>query len=144
MRAISISQFPYCILHVEAALRRDISHQSRHKAAPTKKPKMKAFLIFHTLSFILLPFGALAAPNILLIVSEDNGQELGCYGEPYVQTPVLDNLATEGVLFKNAYVAQAGCSQSRPFSRVFILTKTDRLVWLLGNFACTMRIPRIL
>jgi N-sulfoglucosamine sulfohydrolase len=113
MRAISISQFPYCILHVEAALRRDISHQSRHKAAPTKKPKMKAFLIFHTLSFILLPFGALAAPNILLVVSEDNGQELGCYGEPYVQTPVLDNLATEGVLFKNAYVAQAGCSQSR-------------------------------
>lgn len=52
-------------------------------------------------------------PNILLIVSEDNGQELGCYGEPYVQTPVLDQLASEGVLFKNAYVAQAGCSQSR-------------------------------
>ncbi|MDA0347356.1 MAG: sulfatase [Verrucomicrobia bacterium] len=52
-------------------------------------------------------------PNILLIVSEDNGQELGCYGEPYVQTPNLDQLASEGVLFKNAYVAQAGCSQSR-------------------------------
>ncbi len=52
-------------------------------------------------------------PNLLLIVSEDNGQELGCYGEPFVQTPVLDKLASEGVLFKNAYVAQAGCSQSR-------------------------------
>ncbi|MCZ6675135.1 MAG: sulfatase [Verrucomicrobia bacterium] len=64
-------------------------------------------------TFCLLPLGALAAPNILLIVSEDNGQELGCYGEPYIQTPVLDKLASEGVLFKNAYVAQAGCSQSR-------------------------------
>ena len=32
-------------------------------------------------------------PNILLIVSEDNGPELGCYGDPYVQTPVLDKLA---------------------------------------------------
>ena len=74
---------------------------------------MKSLPLFYTLYFILLPFSALAAPNILLIVSEDNGQELGCYGEPYVQTPVLDNLATEGVLFKNAYVAQAGCSQSR-------------------------------
>ena len=52
-------------------------------------------------------------PNLLLIVSEDNGQELGCYGEPFVKTPVLDKLASEGVLFKNAYVAQAGCSQSR-------------------------------
>ena len=29
-------------------------------------------------------------PNILLVVSEDNGPELGCYGDPYVRTPVLD------------------------------------------------------
>jgi len=65
----------------------------------------------------LLPACALAAtgapPNILLIVSEDNGPELGCYGEPYVQTPVLDELAAQGVRFQNAYVPQAGCSQSR-------------------------------
>ncbi len=52
-------------------------------------------------------------PNILLIVSEDNGAELGCYGEPFVRTPVLDRLAAEGVRFANAYVPQAGCSQSR-------------------------------
>ena len=52
-------------------------------------------------------------PNILLIVSEDNGPELGCYGEPSVQTPVLDRLADEGVRFHNAFVPQAGCSQSR-------------------------------
>lgn len=52
-------------------------------------------------------------PNILLIVSEDNGQELGCYGEPFVKTPVLDKLAEEGMRFHNAYVSQAGCSQPR-------------------------------
>lgn len=52
-------------------------------------------------------------PNILLIVSEDNGQELGCYGDKYVRTPMLDKLASEGVRFHNAYVPQAGCSQSR-------------------------------
>ena len=52
-------------------------------------------------------------PNILLIVSEDNGPELGAYGDPYARTPVLDGLAREGVLFRNAYVPQAGCSQSR-------------------------------
>lgn len=52
-------------------------------------------------------------PNILLIVSEDNGPELGCYGEPYVTTPHLDQLAAEGVRFERAYVPQAGCSQSR-------------------------------
>ena len=52
-------------------------------------------------------------PNILLIVSEDNGPDLGCYGDPYVQTPVLDQLAKNGTRFQNAYVPQAGCSQSR-------------------------------
>lgn len=43
-------------------------------------------------------------PNILLIVSEDNGPELSCYGEPYVKTPVLDKLAAQGVRFDRAYV----------------------------------------
>jgi N-sulfoglucosamine sulfohydrolase len=65
---------------------------------------------------LAIPMDAVLAndrPNILLIVSEDNGQELGCYGEPFVQTPVLDRLAQEGVRFRNAYVPQAGCSQSR-------------------------------
>ena len=52
-------------------------------------------------------------PNILLITSEDNGAHLGCYGDPHVRTPHLDELAGEGVRFANAYVTQAGCSQSR-------------------------------
>jgi len=63
---------------------------------------------------MLWPTWALGAqPNILLIVSEDNGPELSCYGEPSVRTPFLDQLAAEGVRFERAYVAQAGCSQSR-------------------------------
>ena len=52
-------------------------------------------------------------PNVLLIVSEDNGPELGCYGDRYARTPHLDRLAAEGVRFNRAFVAQAGCSQSR-------------------------------
>ena len=52
-------------------------------------------------------------PNILLIVSEDNGPELGSYGDPFARTPFLDALARDGVRFANAYVPQAGCSQSR-------------------------------
>ena len=64
---------------------------------------------------LLVVTGGSAAerPNILLIVSEANGPELGCYGEPYVKTPVLDGLAKRGVRFEHAYVPQAGCSQSR-------------------------------
>jgi N-sulfoglucosamine sulfohydrolase len=54
-----------------------------------------------------------APPNVLLIVSEDNGPELGCYGDPYALTPNLDQLASQGVRFNRAFVPQAGCSQSR-------------------------------
>lgn len=54
-----------------------------------------------------------AQPNILLIVSEDNGPELGCYGDPYAKTPQLDQLAAAGIRFERAFVPQAGCSQSR-------------------------------
>lgn len=52
-------------------------------------------------------------PNILLIVSEDNGPELGCYGDPYARTPNLDKLAAEGVRFENAFVPYSVCSPSR-------------------------------
>jgi N-sulfoglucosamine sulfohydrolase len=52
------------------------------------------------------------APNILFIVSEDNGPDLGCYGAP-VKTPNLDRIASEGTRFERAFVTQAGCSQSR-------------------------------
>ena len=55
----------------------------------------------------------LRRPNILFIVSEDNGPELGCYGDPYAKTPNLDRLASEGLRFNRAFVAQAGRSQSR-------------------------------
>ena len=53
-------------------------------------------------------------PNILLIVSEDNGPELGCYGDPYARTPNLDRLAERGMLFSNAHVAAPVCNPSRP------------------------------
>ena len=52
-------------------------------------------------------------PNFLFIVSEDNGPDLGCYGNRFVSTPHLDQLASEGIRFDRAWVPQAGCSQSR-------------------------------
>jgi N-sulfoglucosamine sulfohydrolase len=74
--------------------------------------RLFAVVLLTTIGF--LAAGALASqPNVLLIVSEDNGPELGCYGDPYARTPNLDRLAADGVRFDRAFVAQAGCSQSR-------------------------------
>ncbi len=62
---------------------------------------------------VSLAAAAAPRPNILLIVSEDNGPELGSYGDRHARTPHLDRLAAEGLRFTRAYVTQAGCSQSR-------------------------------
>ena len=52
-------------------------------------------------------------PNILLMIGEDHGLQLSCYGDKHISTPNLDTLAESGVRFVNAYVTQAGCSPSR-------------------------------
>jgi len=53
-------------------------------------------------------------PNIILFVSDDHGKDaLGCYGNHIVQTPNLDALAQEGILFNQAYCTSASCAASR-------------------------------
>lgn len=52
-------------------------------------------------------------PNILLIVSDDNTPDLGCYGNHELKTPILDKLAKNGVLFENAYATYSVCSPAR-------------------------------
>lgn len=74
---------------------------------------MKTILYLVISSYLMLGQLVAKPPNILLIVSEDNGPELGCYGDPYARTPNLDRLASEGIRFERAFVPQAGCSQSR-------------------------------
>ena len=51
-------------------------------------------------------------PNILWLVSEDNGTFLGCCGDPQAHTPTLDRLASKGVLFERCF-AQPVCAPSR-------------------------------
>ena len=52
-------------------------------------------------------------PNVLWIYGEDLYPNLACYGTPAVQTPVLDQFASEGTLFRNAFVTCPVCSPSR-------------------------------
>lgn len=51
--------------------------------------------------------------NVLVFFMDDLRPELGCYGETYIETPQIDQLASEGVLFERAYCQQAICGPSR-------------------------------
>ncbi|MBD3275844.1 MAG: sulfatase-like hydrolase/transferase [Candidatus Marinimicrobia bacterium] len=57
--------------------------------------------------------GATSQPNILWLDAEDLSPDLGCYGTDLVHTPNLDRLASEGVLFENAFTTSPVCSPSR-------------------------------
>lgn len=58
-------------------------------------------------------------PNILVILCDDLGYgDLACYGQPYIQTPHIDRLASQGMLFTQAY---AGSPVSAP-SRASLMT----------------------
>ena len=76
---------------------------------------MRRFLV--SLSLVLSPWfltDSSAAPrNVVLFVTDDQGQDAGCYGNPVIKTPNLDALAADGALFRNAFATTASCSASR-------------------------------
>ncbi len=52
-------------------------------------------------------------PNILLILTDDQGAHMGALGTRGVSTPCMDRLAQEGTLFTNSFAATASCAPSR-------------------------------
>jgi arylsulfatase A-like enzyme len=53
------------------------------------------------------------APNVLLIVADDQGwTDFGFMGHPVVRTPQLDRLAAESAVFPNGYVPTSLCRAS--------------------------------
>jgi len=58
--------------------------------------------------------GTSRSPNVVFIVVDDLGwKDLGCYGSTFYETPNMDRLAAEGMLFTDAYSANPTCSPTR-------------------------------
>ncbi|UCF14746.1 MAG: sulfatase [Phycisphaerales bacterium] len=100
-------------------------------AIETRSPKMKARTIcrmflshgsmlsswLSVLAVILSLFHGRACaaqrPNVLLVISDDLNNSIGCYGHPQVETPNIDRLASRGVRFERAYCQFPLCGPSR-------------------------------
>jgi arylsulfatase A len=86
------------------------------------------------LSLLLIAIPGVAEeerPNIVLIMVDDLGyHDLGCYGHPDIETPVLDCLADEGIRLTSFYSGATVCTPSR----MALLTGAypSRLGWTQG------------
>ncbi len=76
------------------------------------------------------------SPNILLIFADDLGyKDTGFTGSTYYETPNLDRLAKQGMVFNNAYAGAGNCAPSRaclhsgqysPRTGIYAVGSTDR------------------
>lgn len=80
-------------------------------------------LLFPAVSLIAISAGAkeketvlkpYAKPNIVFILADDMGyNELGCFGGKVIETPNIDRLAKQGIVFTNFYCGSNLCAPSR-------------------------------
>ncbi|WP_430937084.1 sulfatase family protein [Saccharicrinis sp. 156] len=81
------------------------------------KQKVKSSLRCIIILFCCVNYIGLMAqenPNVVFIFVDDLGYgDVGCYGATKVQTPNIDKLASEGMMFTDAHSASAVCTPSR-------------------------------
>lgn len=74
------------------------------------------FKIIPILIALLVPISELRAedPNVILIFIDDLGwKDVGCYGNEFIDTPNIDQLASDGMRFTDFYASGAVCSPTR-------------------------------
>ncbi|WP_233199100.1 MULTISPECIES: sulfatase-like hydrolase/transferase [Pirellulaceae] len=77
---------------------------------------MMRYILLITITCIFACSSTLSAadlPNILWITSEDNGPELGCYGDKYADSPNIDSIAAKGMKYKRAWSNAPVCAPAR-------------------------------
>ena len=85
-----------------------------------RKPIIVSYLFtFVLIAFIVFPSACgnragADKPNIVFILVDDLGwRDLQCYGSDFYETPNIDQLRSEGMMFSNAYSAAPVCSPTR-------------------------------
>lgn len=94
----------------------------------------KYFLGIASVSLLLVSCGSnkeqKQQPNFLILMSDNHSwNHLGCYGDKLVKTPIIDKVASNGILFNNAFCSAPSCTPAR----ASMLTGQD--IWRLEEGA---------
>jgi N-sulfoglucosamine sulfohydrolase len=73
---------------------------------------MRTFALLATL-LIAGPLAADGRRNVVLLIADDLGMQVGCYGDKVTKTPNIDALAAGGTRFANGFASVSSCSPSR-------------------------------
>ncbi len=75
---------------------------------------IRSFALLSLVCFSCLLQADEKKPNFVFLLVDDLGWgDFGCYGAEFYETPHIDKLAEDGILFTNAYSACTVCSPSR-------------------------------
>ena len=64
-------------------------------------------------SLLFLNIHSQERPNIIWLMAEDISNDLECYGTKGVQTPIMNKLAEDGIIFTNCFSSNPICSPNR-------------------------------
>jgi N-sulfoglucosamine sulfohydrolase len=77
-------------------------------------PRIQLLLVVLLCCFAWQSTSAKERPNIILFISDDvSWNDHGCYGNAAARTPVIDQLAADGLRFDQAFLTASSCSPSR-------------------------------
>lgn len=75
---------------------------------------MRLLLSFLLPVLLAIPSWAADKPkNIVVLVADDLGMQVGCYGDTVIKTPNIDALARTGTRFTRGFASVSSCSPSR-------------------------------
>ena len=105
----------------------------------TKKTVFKSRYILAALTLLLLTSTLppkftkkITKPNVLFVSIDDLRPTLGAYGDSIAVTPNIDQLASEGMTFRQTFCQAAVCAPSRASLMLGIRPDSSR-VWHLGD-----------
>lgn len=91
-------------------------------------------MIITCLNFASVYASAAERPNILFVLTEDQGAHLSFLKTPGLRTPHIDSLAESGVYFRNAFVAYPVCSASKAALYTGLHSHTNGILNNTHNF----------